>query len=247
MIDHQKPMSETKTKAKPILAVGAHPDDIEFGCGGILCRESGHGRSIHFLVCSRGESGSAGSAEERSAEAKAAANLVGADLRFLDFGGDGLIEPLRAHALAMARAIRELQPSVILAPSLVANQHPDHAAVGAIVRDGARLARYGGLEELRELIPHAIDSLCYYAITPGGEPVSGAKALIDVSPVVEIWKQLMERHATQMKTRRYVDLQLARARVAGLEMGREYAQAIWPADALVLEGLDTLPKGARLF
>ena len=46
------------TDAGPLLAFGAHPDDIEFGCGGVIAAEAWNGRAIHLVVCSRGESGS---------------------------------------------------------------------------------------------------------------------------------------------------------------------------------------------
>ncbi len=238
-------MSEKKTKS--ILAIGAHPDDVEFGCGGILCREAERGSRIHLLVCSRGESGSNGSAEERVKESEAAARLLGASLQFLELGGDGRIENARRCSVAVARCVRELRPDVVLAPSLEENQHPDHAAVGQIARDAARLARYAGLAELKDLPPHAIESLCFYAITPGGEPLSRAKVVVDLGGSVERWRRLMECHATQMRTRRYLELQLARARALGLEIGGEYAQALWPSDPLVLGDLDQLPKGARQF
>jgi LmbE family N-acetylglucosaminyl deacetylase len=57
----------------------------------------------------------------------------------------------------------------VLAPSVVENQHPDHARLGRMVRDAARLARYGGVKELR-LPPHAIGQLLFYAVTPEAEP-----------------------------------------------------------------------------
>ena len=52
---------------EPLLAFGAHPDDIEFGCGGIIARETRAGRPVHFVVCSRGDAGTNGSPAERTA------------------------------------------------------------------------------------------------------------------------------------------------------------------------------------
>ena len=52
-------------------------------------------------------------------------------------------------------------PGIVLAPSPVENQHPDHARLGQLVRDAARLARYGGLKELRASPPHAIGSTLF--------------------------------------------------------------------------------------
>lgn len=236
-----KPMSKT------ILAIGAHPDDIEFGCGGILCRESERGARIQMLVCSRGESGSNGDAATRTEETIAAASLISADLHWLELGGDGNIEYSRPNCVEIARVIRALRPSIVFAPTVVENQHPDHVAVGRIARDAARLARYGGLDTLKEQPPHAIESLCYYAVTPGSEPGKEGRVVVDLGESVETWKGMMRCHASQMLTRRYHDLQVARSHALGLEIGSTYAQAFWPADSLVVDDLSQLPKGGRAF
>ena len=66
-----------------ILAVGAHPDDIEFGCAHVLIQEVRKGNNVKLLVLSRGEAGSNGTPEARESEARAAAKLIGADIDFL--------------------------------------------------------------------------------------------------------------------------------------------------------------------
>ena len=71
----------------PLLAFGAHPDDIEFGCGGVIARETQSGRPAHFVICSRGESGTNGTPAERTAEAEKSAALLGATCEFIDLGG----------------------------------------------------------------------------------------------------------------------------------------------------------------
>lgn len=238
-------MSENKPFI--VLAVGAHPDDIEFGCGAILLAEAQRGSVVHLLICSKGESGSNGTPEEREAECRAAAARLDATIEFVDCGGDSKIEGSKADALRIARKIRETRPTVVLAPTLVENQHPDHAAVGKATRDAARLSRYAGVDSLIELEPHSIESLYYYAITPGAEPAAEKPLIFDVSSQLERWQELMACHGSQMKTRRYLDLQIARARSLGLQIGGEYAQALWPNDPLVLDGLNSAPRGARLF
>lgn len=210
-------------------------------------KEVGGDARLHLLVCSKGESGSNGTPEERVAESKAAAELLGASLRFLDCGGDGSIRASRHNATLIARAIREVKPDIVLAPSLVQNQHPDHYAVGQAVREAARLARYGGLESLKKYEPHAIRSLIWYAITPQAEPAESTKVVIDISKQADAWEKLMECHGSQMKTRRYAQLQLARARTLGLESGVDFAQAIWPNDPLFIERLSAVPRGVRQF
>src|SRR5215218_9869092 len=115
-----------------ILAVGAHPDDIEFGCGGILLAEAERGAAITFCVCSRGESGTNGTPEEREAEARRAADLAGAKIDFVDLGGDCRIAATNENAFAIARQIRLVKPDVLLSSVTTEDQHPDHAIVGEL-------------------------------------------------------------------------------------------------------------------
>ena len=238
-------MPETSLR---ILAVGAHPDDIEFGCGGILLNEAARGAELFLCVCSRGESGSNGTPHEREAEAREAAQLLRAKLEFLDLGGDCRIEASSRNALAIAHQIRATKPHVLLAPVASPDQHPDHAAVGRLCRDAARLARYGGIVELGDLPPHALTHIFGYAVTPGAQPPDDRIAIrVDVTAHFDRWIQLMECHATQLRTRRYVELQTARARLLGIEAGVEYAQALFAIDDFVVSSLTELPRSVRLF
>ena len=81
-------MSDSKLR---ILAVGAHPDDLEFGCGGVLLAEAARGSEISLCICSRGEAGSNGTPNEREAEARSAAQILGAKIDFLELGGDATL------------------------------------------------------------------------------------------------------------------------------------------------------------
>jgi LmbE family N-acetylglucosaminyl deacetylase len=191
-----------------ILAVGAHPDDVEFGCAPILIQEVRNGHEARILVTSKGEAASAGEPEERVQEAKDAARLIGAAIQFLELGGDCHIEHNTASAMTLAREIRRVKPDVILAPHLGENQHPDHSAVGKIVRDAARLARFGGLRDLEDLPPHPITSVYFYTITQVF--VDPPQLVVDVTPVREAWEAAIQCHKSQMRTRNYLDLVISR-------------------------------------
>jgi N-acetylglucosamine malate deacetylase 1 len=234
---------------QPLLVFGAHPDDIEFGCGGVIAREAQDGRKANFVVCSQGEAGTNGTPKQRAAESEESAALLGATIEFVQLDGDSHLEIRAAHAIKLAEIIRRIRPSTVLAPSLVENQHPDHARLGKLVRDAARLARYGGLKELLEQHLHAIDQLFFYAITPEGEPPDVMPILIDVSlpAAVSAWTAAMNKHASQASSRNYVELQLTRARVLGARAGVEYAIGLYPSDPLVFESLAQAGKGARRF
>lgn len=237
-------------EAPLILAFGAHPDDIEFGCGGVVARETEAGHAAHFVVCSRGEAGTHGTPAQRTAEAQKSAALLGATIEFVELGGDSHIEQKLAHTLLFAAIIRRVRPRIVLAPTVVENQHPDHTTVGRMVRDAARLARYGGVAELNGLKPHAIEQLLYYAVTVEAEPADRSGAvLMDVSApeVIAAWTAAMEAHASQAKTRRYVGLHLARAKMHGVRCGASHAIQLFPNDPLVCTSLATLGRAARQF
>src|ERR1700752_4169687 len=114
---------------KKILAIGAHPDDVEFGVGGLLIKEIGLGAKVKIVVCSLGEAGSNGTPEGRRKEGQSAAKYIGAEFEHVPMGGDCHIEDSPKNRMEIAEIIREWKPDIVLAPSLTENQHPDHLAV----------------------------------------------------------------------------------------------------------------------
>lgn len=242
-------MKPTPNKPTPLLAFGAHPDDIEFGCGGVIANETRAGRAAHFVICSQGEAGTNGTPAERRKETLRAATLLGATVEFIELDGDAHLEIKAAHAIKLAAILRRLRPSIVLAPSLVENQHPDHWRLGKLVRDASRLARYGGLKELRRAPSHAIEHLFYYSVTADADPRDLTPVLVDVSApeVIAAWSAAMAAHASQQKTRNYGELQLTRARLHGLRAGVSHAIPLWPNDPLVINSLSTFSKSARQF
>jgi N-acetylglucosamine malate deacetylase 1 len=241
--------TQNSPNLRPVLAFGAHPDDIEFGFGGIAAAETRAKRQVHFIVCSSGESGTNGTPKQRVAEAKKAAVLLGATIEFIKLAVDAHLEVSVAHTIRLAEILRRIRPEVVVAPSPVENQHPDHACLGKLVRDATRLARFGGLQELRGQPPHAIKQLLFYAITPEAEPANITPVLIDVSApeVVAAWTAAMKAHASQMLTRNYIDFQLTRARWFGARAGVEYAIALFPNEPLLFDSLAKVGRGARQF
>jgi N-acetylglucosamine malate deacetylase 1 len=242
-------MSKPSSEPGPLVAFGAHPDDVEFGCGGVVILETRAGRPAHVVVCSRGESATHGTPEQRARECQDAARFLGASLEMIELDGDAYLDIKAAHAIRLAGVIRRLRPAVVLAPTLVENQHPDHSRLGRLVRDAARIARYGGVAELRELAPHAIGQLFYYALAPEAEPRDVTPVLVDVSApeVLSAWTAAMEAHATQVKARAYVEMQKTRARVNGLRAGIGHAIALYPNDPPVVDSLSRLGRTANGF
>lgn len=244
-----KPTPTYPPDVAPLLVFGAHPDDVEFGCGAVVAQEARLGRPVHLVICSKGEAGSRGTPEERVIEAEKAAALLGASLEFIQLDGDAHLEIKAAHAIRLAAILRRIRPGIVLAPSLVQNQHPDHWRLGTLVRDASRLARYGGLAELRDQPAHAIAQLFFYAVSPDTEPADISPLLVDVSApeVVAAWTAAMEAHATQVSARGYVELQLSRSRMLGLRAGVAHAMALFPNDPPLFDSLSPISGSARRF
>jgi N-acetylglucosamine malate deacetylase 1 len=221
-----------------ILAIGAHPDDIEFGVAPVLLQEIERGTQVELLVLSRGEAGSSGTPEEREQESRTAASLMGANVEFLDFGGDCHLEYHPRNTLRIADQIRHHRPAIVLAPNPEENQHPDHAIAGRLTRDACRLARYGGLEELKPHQPHAISALLFYNITlhTGRNP----DLVVDISRSVEKWEAVMRCHATQLRAKHYLELQLTAARLLGLSVGATHAIGLFTNDPIRVDHISTL-------
>ena len=226
-----------------ILAIGPHPDDIEFGCGAVLIKEIRHGNEVKMIVLSRGEAGSSGTPEERETEAREAARMMGSSIEFWDFGGDCRIEQSVENRLKIASEIRTFRPEIVLAPETEENQHPDHSAVGKMARDACRFARYGGL--LKGLPVHRVTGLYFYTITRhvGWSP----DVVIDVTEVFADWERAMQCHATQLRAKSYLDLQISAARVLGLSIGVEYAIGLLANNPLRVDFLSDLKWPARSF
>jgi len=122
-----------------ILAVGAHPDDVELGCGGLLLsmRRRGH----RFAICdlTAGEKGSRGTREIRAREAKAAAELLGATARECLDLPDTQVDATKAAVRSMVETIRRWRPRLVVSMS-PDDHHPDHAACARIVERAAFFA-----------------------------------------------------------------------------------------------------------
>jgi LmbE family N-acetylglucosaminyl deacetylase len=132
------------------LAVGAHSDDVEFGCAATLAKWSQLGTEVHLLVLTDGSKGSWDPAEDqrvligtRKHEQQAAASALGAStVHFLDLV-DGELTGNRAEVGAVCEALRAVRPDVVLGhdPWKRYRLHPDHAAAGRLVIDGIVAAR----------------------------------------------------------------------------------------------------------
>ncbi len=133
-----------------VLAVGAHPDDIEFGCGATIARWAAAGAEVHLLVLTDGSKGSWDvevdpddlAAERRHEQQDAADALGAAGVEFLDLV-DGELQAGRAERAALCSVIRRVRPDTLLGhdPWKRYRLHPDHHEGGRLLLDGVVAAR----------------------------------------------------------------------------------------------------------
>jgi len=133
-----------------VLAIGAHPDDVELGCGGTLAVLAAAGRRIGILHLTSGEAGTRGTPEARRLEAERAAEALGAaELAFLDCG-DGGLRTGPAQEDELIAALRRFRPELVLGPT-PSDRHPDHGRAHRLVADACF---YAGLARRGEGEPH---------------------------------------------------------------------------------------------
>lgn len=130
-----------------ILAIGAHPDDIELSCSGTLLKHIRHGYSVGLLDLTRGELGTRGNPALRTQEAMNAAELMGATFRIQLDLQDGFFEINQASLYKIIRIIRSSKPKIILA-NAISDRHPDHGRAAKLVEEASF---YSGLLKIQTL------------------------------------------------------------------------------------------------
>jgi len=122
-----------------ILAFGAHPDDIELGCGGTIAKEVSLGKKVGIIDLTRGELGTRGSAEIRAAEAAAAAKILGISVRENLAFRDGFFVNDEAHQLEVIKMLRKYKPEIVLC-NAIDDRHIDHGKGSKLVSDACFLS-----------------------------------------------------------------------------------------------------------
>src|SRR3989449_3207104 len=128
-----------------LLAIAAHPDDVELTCGGTLLKMAQRGYKTGILDLTMGEMGTRGTPEIRAREAAKAAELLKVSWRGTLGVPDSDVQPARQHKLRLAAVIRQLRPKTVILPYWEA-RHPDHYHASALGYEGCFLA---GLKQLR--------------------------------------------------------------------------------------------------
>jgi bacillithiol biosynthesis deacetylase BshB1 len=241
-----------------VLAIGAHPDDVELGCGGTLARMARQGRQVGILHLTRGERGTRGTAEGRRAEAEGAAAALGAAaLDFLDCG-DGGLRTGPAEEDALIARLRHWAPDLVLAPA-PHDRHPDHGRAHRLVEAAGF---YAGLRHRGEGAPHRPAAMFAYMQHDPFEP----SFVVDVTADWEAKLASLRAYRSQlhqpeaggdetgetsapMTKVASPEFRLAvegRARHFGLLIGAEFGEPFWSRLPLAVgDLLSVLPGGVR--
>jgi LmbE family N-acetylglucosaminyl deacetylase len=151
------------------MAIAAHPDDVEFGCGGTLAKWAAAGCVVHHVVCTDGSKGTWNPDEDidalrvtRQLEQRSAAKALGATGEQVFLGWvDGELASGLAERAEVARAIRTLRPQVVLGhdPWKRYRLHPDHRHAGFLAVEGVVAARDPFFFPEQGLAPHRPDTI----------------------------------------------------------------------------------------
>lgn len=122
-----------------ILAIGAHPDDVELGCGGTIIKMVSEGKKVAVVDLTQGELGTRGTEETRRQEAENAAKILGISARENLKMKDGFLQNSEEYQMRIVRMIRKYQPEIVLA-NAIEDRHPDHAKAAKLISDACFLS-----------------------------------------------------------------------------------------------------------
>ncbi len=216
-----------------ILAIGAHPDDIEIFMGGALAAFHAQGLKTGILDLTRGEAGTYGSAETRSLELAKATKILKAQHRFTLNLPDGNVRNTDSAQRKVIEVIRENRPELVFTFADVPMRHPDHRTTGEIVRQCVFLA---GLEKFDTGQPPFRPSACigFPELIPTGEP----DFVVDITEFWEIKLEAIRAYGSQVtakgendgntktfiRSNRFWEILEARAVMAGAKVGANFGE-----------------------
>jgi bacillithiol biosynthesis deacetylase BshB1 len=122
-----------------ILAIGAHPDDVELGCGGTIAKEIANGKKVGIIDLTRGELGTRGTAETRDEESERASKVLGVSVRINMAFADGFFVNDKWHQLELIKMIRKYRPEIVLC-NAIKDRHIDHGKGSQLVSDACFLS-----------------------------------------------------------------------------------------------------------
>lgn len=226
-----------------VISFGAHPDDVEVGTGGVLCKLADLGYKTGIVYLTEGEMGTGGNRAVRKREAERAAEIMGSRILKRFNWGDTRLTDTYERRVEIARLIRKHTPRLVFAPHWEGytgrrQSHPDHLATGRIVMNAANLAT---LVKLKTAHPvHRIGGLYHFFAPSGTNP----SFVVDITDQFERWMAALAAHKSQFlnpkKSRDYMWGLETMARAAGARIGVRYGQGFVSAEPLRIDDPLTL-------
>ena len=181
-----------------LLAIAAHPDDVELACAGTMLMNKHAGKRTGILDFTRGELSTRGTLESRARETEAATKILQLDYRANLNMPDGNIELSQENLRRVIVQLRKTRPTILLAPSK-SERHPDHEAAAELAH---RAAFYAGLvkietkdEDGNPQKPHRPLLLLHYL---QGHHVEST-IIVDITPVIEERMKAVDAYASQFQ------------------------------------------------
>ncbi len=233
-----------------ILAIAAHPDDVELSCAGTLIKHAQMGHAVGILDMTRGELGTRGTPEQRIEEARASAKRMGVAVRENAGMADGFFRNDQEHQLILIGYIRKYQPDIIIANSL-SDRHPDHGRAAKLVSDSCFLSG------LRKIATTADGSL-QKAWRPGRvfhmiqDRFAEPSFIVDISDAFEIKMEAIKCFKSQfhdpdsnepptyLATDRFLKTIEARDAMIGKRIGKKYGEGFISENIPGISNLDAL-------
>ena len=238
-----------------ILAIGAHPDDIELGCSGTIITEIRNGKKVGIVDLTEGELGTRGSVETRYNEAADAARIMGVLVRENLQLPDGFFENNPASQMKLIRAIRKYQPEVILA-NAPEDRHPDHGRAARLILDASFLSG------LRKVLTNDDDGNAQDAWRPKyvfhyiQDRYLEPNFVVDITDVFEERMKAIGAYTTQFYNENYVEHNdmprsyistpvflesiIARARMMGKRIGVKFGEGFVTEKVIGIRNFDAL-------
>lgn len=233
-----------------ILVFGAHPDDVELGCGATIAKEVSLGKKVGAVDLTRGELGSRGSAEIRDQEALKAAEILGLSVREnLNFD-DAFFVNDKTHQLEIVKMIRKYQPDIVLC-NAKDDRHIDHPKGSKLVSDACFLSGLSKIEteqDGKQQVHWRPNQVHHYIQWKNSTP----DFVVNVSGFMEVkiravmayrsqfYDPTSKEPETPISSKNFTDSVQYRARDLGRLIGVEFAEGYTSERSVAIEDLDKL-------
>jgi bacillithiol biosynthesis deacetylase BshB1 len=233
-----------------ILVIGAHPDDIELGCGATIAKEISLGKKVGVLDLTRGELGTRGSAEIRDQEALEASKILGLSIRENLAFADGFFVNDKEHQLKVIEIIRKYQPDIVLC-NAVEDRHIDHPKGSKLVSDACFLSgllKIKTRHQNKKQVAWRPKQVYHYIQWKNIEP----DFLVDVSGFIDTKLKAVKAYSSQfydpksneptspITSKNFLDSITYRAADLGRLIGVAYAEGFTTERHIAVKSLDKL-------